>query len=129
MDKSEPSEMKPKKVVKKSVVIALIIICIVLVAGLIGTIADYSSYVASHHHNDFEYNALLGTNASQLLVQVNNLTSILDLNESTVWFAYKDINQPANSYTNWTFYPPYAGYVVVDVGAASTPLTYIQVTA
>lgn len=59
---------------------------------------------------------------------MDNLTSILNLNESTDWLGPQSISQLDGSYTNWTFYPPYAGYVVVNVAAASTPLTYIQVT-
>jgi len=61
--------MSEKKVVRRSVAIALGIICIIFIAGLGGVMAYYSmvvndknttygSYVSSHSHTDSDYNSL-----------------------------------------------------------------------
>jgi hypothetical protein len=69
-------KMSEKKVVRRSVAIALGIICIILVIGLVGMFAyytigvniggitsggwekKYNDYAGTHHHSDDEYNSL-----------------------------------------------------------------------
>lgn len=60
--------MSEKKVVKRSVAIALGIICIVILVGLAGAIAyytmtinDYDSYALGHSHTDSQFNTLNST--------------------------------------------------------------------
>ena len=64
--------MSEKKVVRRTVAIALGIVCILLIAGLGGAMAYYSmtinnkdstyaSYTSSHSHTDSDYNALNST--------------------------------------------------------------------
>jgi hypothetical protein len=82
---SEPKvdEIKPEKMVSRSVAIALGIICIILVAGL-GVVlfigysptsgslqTTYNDYVNDHHHADEEYNQMQ-TNYQNELNQYNN---------------------------------------------------------
>jgi predicted PurR-regulated permease PerM len=79
-------ETNPKKMVSRSVAVALGIICIILVAGL-GVVlfigfsptsgslqTTYNDYVNDHHHTDEEYNSLQN--------QVNDLTNTLNLGKS-----------------------------------------------
>ena len=68
MSETKPSEMKSKRVVGRSVAIALGIACIILIAGVGGVMAyytmqvnskdsTYNDYVATHSHTDAQYNA------------------------------------------------------------------------
>ena len=101
------SETKPKKMVSRSVAIALGIICIILVAALGAVANTLNSYVASHHYTDSAYDAVQN--------QVSDLTSTLNLYKSTVWVNPQTISQPQDSWYNWTFRADYAGYVSVQV--------------
>lgn len=84
--------MSQKKVVGRSVAIALGVVCFVLVVGIIGTMAYYTtaindrntaydSYVSSHSHTNSEYNTLnsqvssLNAQIADLQNQVNSLNS------------------------------------------------------
>lgn len=79
----EDEKTKTRKVVGKTFAIGLGIVCLVLAAGLVGAVSFYSiaindkneqydNYVASHSHNDSEYNTLVSQNTS-LQAQVNSL--------------------------------------------------------
>jgi predicted PurR-regulated permease PerM len=131
------SETKPKKMVRRSVAIALGIICIVLVAGL-GVVlfmgysptfgssvtslqsqlndlnATYNKYLSTHGHNDSDYNSL-STQNTNLQNQVNDLNNTLNLAKSTVAVNNQTISQPQDSWFNWTFKAQYAGYLLVQV--------------
>jgi hypothetical protein len=62
------SEPKPKKMVRRSVAIALGIICIVLIVALVGAVAyytmnttsntTYNDYVSTHSHTNADYDAM-----------------------------------------------------------------------
>lgn len=58
VDEAKPSEMKPRKVVGRSIAIALGVICIVLVAGLVGAMVYYTDYVSNHSHTNSDYDNL-----------------------------------------------------------------------
>ena len=98
------SKMSEKKVVRRSVAIALGIICIILVAGL-GIVlfmgysptsgssvtslqnqindlnATYSGYIFTHSHTDSDYNSL-GTQNTNLQNQINQLQAWFDGNKT-----------------------------------------------
>jgi hypothetical protein len=96
------NEQKPeKKVVSRTVAIALGLICIILVVGLIGVIADYTSIINGKDNN-----------ISDLQSRLNVLTFFTN---STKWVNSQTIMQRAGSYTNWTFQAVYAGFVTVSV--------------
>ncbi|HML01771.1 MAG TPA: hypothetical protein VK487_00190 [Candidatus Bathyarchaeia archaeon] len=125
------TEQKPeKKVVGRTIAIALGIICLVLVIGLVGAIADYTSMVSSRDNTISSQNSHIATNnntISSLNSQVLNLTEIVNVQQNEGWFAYEDVTQPANSSTNLTFLANYTGYVAVWIAQLSTPNTYVRV--
>lgn len=122
---------KPKKMVGRSVAIALGIACIILVAGVGGVIAyytmqinhkdsTYKDYVAAHSHTDSEYNALQN--------QVNDLSNSLNLGKSIVWISSQTVSSPYNSYYSWApLTVDYAGYVSVNVESSTSTNTYVHV--
>jgi predicted PurR-regulated permease PerM len=108
------SEPKPKKMVRRSIAVALGIVFIVLIAGLGGAIAYYTM------------------RNNSLQNQVNDLTNTLNLGKSTVWVNSQTISQDANSYYWWNspFYPwnlNYCGYISVQVLSSTTSNTYVRV--
>jgi len=134
--------MSEKKIVRRSVAVALGIVCIILVAAL-GVVAymgysptttnsvtslqnqlsqlqdTYNSYVASHHHTDSEYDALQN--------QVSDLTSALNLGKSRVWISSQTASSPYNSYYSWApLSVDYAGYVSVNVESSTSTHTYVH---
>jgi len=78
MNETKPSEMKPKKVVGRSVAIALGIACIILIAGVGGVMAFYTMQVNSlkvnHTYTDDQYNAM----QSNYQAAENNYTNYLN---------------------------------------------------
>lgn len=80
--------MSEKKVVGRTVAIALGIICVILAVGLVGAVVVYTSQIAT-------------------------LTDIINLAKSSVLASSQTVSQGANSYTIWTFSVDYAGYVSV----------------
>lgn len=85
--------MSERKVVRRSVAIALGTICIILAAGLISVFAYYTitinnqsakhnDYVLSHSHTDSDYNSL-STQLSNLSIIIQNQQNTIDsFNES-----------------------------------------------
>jgi DNA-binding transcriptional ArsR family regulator/cell division protein FtsB len=132
-------QTKPKKATGRNVAIALGLICIVSIA-LIAYFAVAGISAQNRYNNLQNQNKQLqtwlngnetllnqiGANNTNLQNQVNDLTSILNLEESTVW-DNQTINQPANSYTEMYFDATYAGYVSVDVTSSTTDTTYVEV--
>jgi CTP synthase (UTP-ammonia lyase) len=110
--------MSEKKMVRRSVVIALAIACSVLVVGLAGTFAYYIPVMNEKDNMVSSLNtqiSQLNSNATNLKNQLNNLTDILNLNKSTVWVRGKTVNL-------WDQYEPvyegtvtFAGYIAVQV--------------
>jgi hypothetical protein len=103
-NKRYPGDWKTsqKKMVSRNVAVALGIICIILAVGLVGAILDLQN-------------------------QVNNLNNTLSLAKSTVWVNNQTITLPQDSWHNWTFKAPYAGYVLVqayDSGITKAEVVY-----
>jgi hypothetical protein len=151
MSETKPSEPKPKRMVRRSVAIALGIICIILVAGLgmalfigyaptSGSLqTTYNNYVADHHHTDEDYNqaqtnyqneqSLYNTyvaDHSHTDEEYNTITNIANLQASTVWVNDQTVSQPASSYTVWTVSASYAGYVSILVQSSSVAGTHVE---
>ncbi len=80
---------------------------------------------SSHSHSNSDYDSLKNQNTN-LQNQVNDLTSNLKLEKSTVWVDDQTISQPASSYTEFTFSASYAGYLSVLVHSSTTDKTYVQ---
>jgi hypothetical protein len=111
--------MSEKKVVGRTVAIALGIICIVLAVGLMGAILDYTSIINGKDKTIADLNS-----------QVASLTDVVNLAKSTVWVDSQTVSQGASAYTYWTFSPNYAGYVSVlllDFGPTRTDSAIIEV--
>jgi hypothetical protein len=90
VNETKPSETKPKKMVRRSVAVALGIICVILIAGL-GLVISYNT------------------------MAINDRDEIVKLTKSTVWVDNQTVIQPQDSWTNWTFKADYAGYISVQV--------------
>jgi predicted PurR-regulated permease PerM len=101
--------MSEKKMVRRSVVIALGVICIIFVIILIGAVSFYTSQISS------------------LNSKVNDVTAIAALEESTVWVNDRTVTQTANNYTSWSFTASYAGYILVNVQSSTTNNSYVRV--
>jgi hypothetical protein len=124
------SEMSERKMVSRSLAIALGIICIVLIAGLFGAMAyyamntiintTYNDYVSTHGHTDSDYDSLNSQNTI--------LNNIVNLNSSTVWVNDQTITQAAGNYTSWEFSAANAGFVLINIEHPTIDnITYIRV--
>ena len=145
------SEKQEKKVVGRTVVIALGIVCIILGVGLVGAIANYTSIIngkdstiadkdsqiadkdntisnlnSQISSKDSEISSL-NSEVTNLENQVDNLNDIVNLAKSVTWVDDETISQPASSYTYWTTSASYAGYVSVWVHTSTTTNTYVRV--
>jgi hypothetical protein len=155
MSETKVNETKPKRMVRRSVAIALGIVCIILVAVLsivafmsysptssnsVASLqnqlndlnATYNGYVSTHSHTDSDYNSL-STQNTNLQNQVNDFNStVYDLNrvvnmeKTQYWEGGEEIYYNASSYHEWRSNPDYAGYLEVDVQSNATT-TYVQV--
>lgn len=108
----QPSPYIPSKpTVGRTRVIAIGIICIVLVVGLVGTVAYYTSIISGRDNT------------------ITDLTNTVNLTKYTVWISSQTITQAAGYYTYWTngFSASYAGYVSVNVITSTTTNTYVEV--
>jgi hypothetical protein len=74
--------------------------------------SNYSVYVYSHSYTNAEY---------------YDMEQITTLSKSTEWVASQTVSQPQSSYSYWTFYAQYAGYIVVTVQSSTTTNTYVEV--
>jgi predicted PurR-regulated permease PerM len=108
--------MSERKVVGRNGAIALGIICIILVAGLIVAVANYTSIIKGKDDT-----------IASLQNQMSDLNSIINLQKSTVWVNDQTVSQPASSYTYWTVSADYAGYISVQVQTSTTTNTYVRV--
>lgn len=90
-------EPQPKKVVGKSVAIALGLICAVLSTGLVGAVTYYTSII---NQKDSEIAELQGQ-ISALQSQVNELRAIVNLEKVAAIADHRIINQPPSSATTW----------------------------
>ena len=132
---SEP-KMNEKKVVSRSVVIALGIICILLTVGLVLAISAYTSTVHERDDRIGTLNSLLAskdseisglnTDKTNLQNQIDNLSGIVHLTKSQIW-DNRTIDIPASYH--WSFSSgqvSYAGYVAVWVDTSATASAYVR---
>jgi hypothetical protein len=139
--------MSEKKMVRRSVAVALGILCIILVAGFSGVIAyyvttlnnnnaSYNDYVLSHSYTNYDY-SVLNSSLNLYRSQVNDLTSILQLEKVETVYSYSgEIVLPANFSTEPDIneymldgdpqFGLYAGIAYVQVSSTSNE-TYVNV--
>ena len=145
MSEIQTNRIKSNKMVSRKVAIALGIICIVLVALIAYFTVTGISATTSYNNlqnqnkqlqtwlignetllNQTETNdTLLQNQNTNLTSQVNDLTSALYLEESTVWVDNQSLSQLPNSSTEMDFFDDYAGYVSVNV-TSTTFTTYVE---
>jgi len=150
MSETKASETKPKKVVGRSVAIALGIICILLTAFIayfsITGISAQNSYNDLQNQNkqlqtwlDGNETLLsqtqanntnlqnqidsLNSNVTNLQNQVNNLR-IGSTGNSTIWANKENVHTNENSVVSWSGYVPSAGYVSIRVSSNNNS-TYV----
>jgi hypothetical protein len=106
MDETKPSETKPKKMVRRSLAIALGIVCILLIASLGGAMAYYTLTINDKNSKIDSINAQLAaitgnntnTNATEIINQLNaNITNLT--NEKNQLQAWLDGNETLLSQT------------------------------
>jgi cell division protein FtsL len=103
--------------------------------------STYNDYKSAHSHTDSDYDSVVMDKSSlqgqcdslqyentNLQSQVSDLTSIINLEKSTVWASNLTISQPADSYTDMHFSVNYTGYVLVNVTSSNTDKTYAEVS-
>jgi cell division protein FtsB len=134
------SEPKPKKMVSRNVAVALGIICIVLVAFIayftVTGISAQNSYNNLKNQNNQLQTWLDGNetllnqtqaNNTNLQNQMNNLTDILNLSESTTLYNGTVSTFPTVEPANLEESAPYAGYVSVQVSSTLNETVTITV--
>ena len=112
-----------KKMVSRNVAIALGILCIVLIAGLGGALGYY---VTNYSHTNSDYNSLEIQSINQEN-EVNDLGSIINFSNSTIWVNDQTVEQGAGSLSTWAETALYAGYVVVSVLSSTVSGTHVEV--
>jgi hypothetical protein len=100
--------MSERKMVRRSVAIALGIICTILIAGLGGVLTYYMSTISDKDRT------------AESLYEINALA------KSTVWVNNQTINQTAGNYTSWWYSYQYAGFLVVHT-SSTTNNTWVRV--
>lgn len=103
MSEPKSSETASKKMVRRSVAVALGIVCIVLIGAL--SVAMSLTFSSSS--------------------QVNDLTDSLNLRKYVVLLREKDFYQLAGDYTSWTFSANVSGYVLVRVATGGN--VYVRI--
>lgn len=105
-----------------------------------GLYANFLQYRNTHHYSDDQYEQLLNQYNS-LQIEYNNYIrnhhhtddefefyyEIANLQRSEVLVSSKTISQPASSYTYWTLYVNYPGYIMVYVETSTSDNTYVEV--
>lgn len=132
------TEQKPeRKVVGRTVAIALGIICIVLVVGLVGAIAYYTLTINDKNNTISSLNSQITDKDSQIsslnfqVSDLQNVTSELartvSLEKSETWIDNQTISQRAGNPTDLAFSAYVAGYVSVWVKNSTSTTTYVRV--
>ena len=98
MSGTKPSETKPRRMVGRSIAVALGIICVVLVASLAGTVMVFT------------------VENTNLQNQVNDLTNIVNHEKtvSEICLNNKTLSLSPQANVSVFFYTPYSGDVLVD---------------
>jgi hypothetical protein len=122
--------MSEKQVVSRSVASALGIICIILTALVayftVTVISAQNSYNNLQDENK-QLQTWLAGNITDLQNQVNNLTDILNLRKSTIWYNGTLHIVPLLELTSLEENAPYAGYVSVQVSSSQSNETIVEV--
>jgi len=115
--------MSEKKIVRKSVAMALGILCIILIASLIGTIAIYTSMIDDKSNTITSLNSQIAAQNGQISYlnstvwslrdNVSILTNIVNLDVSQNWLNEENVSLGAGGSVNWTFYPYSSGVIRV----------------
>jgi hypothetical protein len=135
--------MSAKRVVGRGLAIGLGIICIILMVGMVGTMAYYTmaindknaaydGYVSSHSHTNSDYNTQVSSLDAQIIslnTQIANLTEIVNLAKSTTWSnaftryigPYESLGLSAGGETD------YAGYLAVKIESSTVSNIYVRV--
>ncbi|MGD0029194.1 MAG: hypothetical protein ABSC91_09670 [Candidatus Bathyarchaeia archaeon] len=134
----------------RKAVIALGTVCVILVVGLVGAIAHYTSITSGKDSiigtKNTQIESLnsqisslnsqvtnLKSQLSNLNDTVNDLNSVANLTKYTEWAGGETMPQQANSYTTWAIRGAtygganYAGYIKVHV-ESNTTNAYVRVT-
>lgn len=123
--------MSEKKVVSRNVAITLGIICTILIVGLVGAIASYTSIISGKDDTIASKDSQISSLNSQIIYlnsKVSDLTDTVNLGKSTVWVNNQIINQSVWGYTYVkTFSTSYAGYISVDVLSSTPTNKYVEV--
>jgi hypothetical protein len=113
------SEQKiERKVVGRTVAIALGIVCIILAASLVGVIVNYTSIISDREKTISSQNSQV----ANLQSQVSDLNNTLNLSKSKI--LYRE-TIPFYGYS-WHFSTSNAGYISVNVQSSSGK--YVQVS-
>jgi type II secretory pathway pseudopilin PulG len=124
MNETAPSETKPKKMVSRSVAIALGIICIILAVSLVGAFAYYMPMI-----NDKDNT--ISSLDSQLSNLDGNFSNYRLLKDFTVVASNQTVN-PFNNYTGgyvgygFDFSALYSGYVSVAINDSTENPTTVR---
>src|SRR4030042_4313523 len=119
--------MSEKRMVRRSVAIALGVVCIILIAGIVEIRLYYlvqdiekDETITRLNIEAFNKNSQISqlkSNVTNLQNQVNNLTDILNLNKSAVWYNGTLLIVPPLELTMLEKNAPYAEYVSVQVSS------------
>lgn len=119
--------MGQMKGARRIVVFALGIICIILVVGLLISIADYTT-INSLNRQISSLNSQI-TNLQNIITSLNetltNLNDTVNLAKTKILVSTTIVSQPANHYYYWNITAKYAGYISVNV-QSSTNNTYVE---
>jgi hypothetical protein len=134
--------MSEKKMVGRNIVMAVGIICIILI-GLIAYFTVTGISAQNNYNNLQDQNKQLQTwldgnetlltqtqaNNTNLKDQMDNLTSILSLKKSTVWYnGTLEIYRPPPKATMLDENAPYAGFVSVYASSPPTDQTVVELS-
>ena len=86
---------------------------------------QYNELKSEYDTLQSKYNSLKESYAT-LQDQYNELKQIANLEKSDTLVASEIVNQPEDSYTKWTFYLDYPGYIEVNVKSSTTTKTYVM---
>ncbi|HXX87326.1 MAG TPA: hypothetical protein VEH86_02635 [Candidatus Acidoferrum sp.] len=118
--------MSEERVVRRSVANILGLLCVILAVVVAGVLAYYTTTI---NGKNFQISSL-NSQVTNQQDQIGDLTSILNLNNSTIWVNGENVSSPANGYAVWSstgIVIPYAGYVSVQVDSYSASLNnYVQ---
>ena len=112
------NETKPKKMVSRNVAIALGIICVIVAVGLIGALANNVTIMNSEIADKDETISQLQSQIAGLIIQMKNLTLIVNMQGSASWATNLSLDNQSESWET-TKLANYSGYVAVEALSSS----------